>query len=463
MSEVANPLGRLTGKRRRRLIFAVGGVAVVVAAAAGVWWWSRAAPPRPPEIALAGADPDVASAVTEARGRVLREPQSADAWGTLGEVLLANGFYAEADVCLARAETLDAAEPRWPFLRAWNLLGRDRKAGLAALRRAVERTDRAPTADAEPYLLLAEVYMQQDDRDQAEALCRRALEREPDSARARLDLGMIAYNHDDMDGCLSPLLRAADNAAVRHVACTQLAAAYRRKGKEAEAADFDRKAQEAPTDVPWPEPYLAELQSKTVGRETRCRAVKQLESQRRWKEAADQLRVMTAADPSDQRAFSDLGSALMSMGQLGDAENAFRSAAALSPQAADPAYDLAVVLFTEGEQLRRAGDASAADKFRASADAARQAIALKADHAQAHLFLGLALQKLNQRPQAIESFHTAERCRPESANIHLALGEALAEDGRTDEAVLQLQRACDLAPNDPRPREALERIHKEHP
>jgi tetratricopeptide (TPR) repeat protein len=435
-------------------------VALTAALAAGAWWWRAArgagGASAPPEVALAGADPELAAAVEATRGRVLRKPRSAGAWGALGELLLANSFPAgTADACLARAEELDAAEPRWPYLRGWGLLPRDRDAAIAAFRRAVERTDRAPRADTSPYLLLAEVYAERDDRAQVEALCGRALEREPDNARAHFVLGMSALAHDDLDTCIPHLLRAADSPAVRQAACTQLAAAYQRQGDATRAAEFARRAQQAPHSTPWPDAYVDDVQSLTFGRETRRHHAQELATQGRLAESVDAFRRLTADDPADERAHVKLGMVLLKMGQPADAERALRTAVGLVPRSADLYYELGLALYQQGERL---SGAAAAAKFRAAVDAARRAIELMPDHAAAHLSLGLSLKQLGRRAEAIASFRTALRCRPEDPEIHLALGEALADDGQRGEALLRLQRACDLAPDDPRPREALQRI-----
>lgn len=156
-------------------------------------------------------------------------------------------------------------------------------------------------------------------------------------------------------------------------------------------------------------------------------------------------RQMTDDDPSDQEAFLKLGVLLTRNGDLSGAEQALRKAAALAPQSVDPAYYLAVALTMQGERLQTAGDRTAADKFQAAADAARRAVQLKPDHAQAQEFLGLALKQLGRRSEAIEAFRAALRCRPEDAEAHRVLGEALAEDGQDAEALVQLQYACDLA------------------
>ncbi len=130
----------------------------------------------------------------------------------------------------------------------------------------------------------------------------------------------------------------------------------------------------------------------------------------------------------------------------------------------DPAYYLSMALYAEGMQLRGTGDGSAAaEKFRQAADAARQAVEIKPDDAQAQALLGVALKQLGRRSEAIEAFRAALRRRPEDAAAHLELGEALAEDGQEAEALVQLQYACDLAaPGDARPRQALDHFQAAH-
>ncbi len=53
----------------------------------------------------------------------------------------------------------------------------------------------------------------------------------------------------------------------------------------------------------------------------------------------------------------------------------------------------------------------------------------------------------------------AAKCRPEIADTHLSLGEALAKDGRIDEAVEQLEQADRVSvANDNRAKAALARL-----
>jgi tetratricopeptide (TPR) repeat protein len=460
----ARPTNLAAALRRLPRWAVVGPTLLVLAGLAGGawWWWGRPSepslPPGPSDAALAAADPEVAATVRAARERALREPGSVEAWGLLGEVLLANGFPADADACLGRAEAMQPDEPRWPYLRAFCLLTTDRDGGLAALRRAVAAFDRTAGDDATPYLLIAELSIERDDRDQAEVLCRRVLGREPDNARAHFDMGLIALAGNDVEAGIGHLLRAADGPTFRQHAYTQLAAAYQRRGDEAAAADYARRARQTPPDPPGKDPYYEHVQGLAVGRALRYHRIEQLGSVGRWQEAAAMFRQLAAEDPSDHEAFLKLGILLSRNGELDEAERSLRRAADLAPSSVDPTYYLAVALYKQGERVEGADEGGAAEKFRAAADKARRATEIKPDHAQAHAFLGLALRRLGRRKEAIESFLAALRCRPEDAEFHLALGETLAEDGQKAKALTELQYACDLAgPEDARFRKALDR------
>jgi tetratricopeptide (TPR) repeat protein len=396
--------------------------------------------------------------VRSAQERVRREPRSVEAWGLLGQVLLANGFSDDADPCLAHAEALDPDSPRWPYLRAYGAT-RDREAAFGAAKRAISVCERTGRVEPAPYLFLAELHMERGERDQAEALCRRVVEAEPNNARARLDLGLLALEGNDAAVAVSHLLRAAQSPTARQTAATQLAAAYQRRGDDTAAADWARRARQTPPDDPWPDPYVEPMQELVTGRHVRQRQVERLEAQGRLREAVALLRKMTADDPTDDHSLVVLGAMLTRTGDFAGAEQALRRAAALAPKAVDPTYFLAVALFKQGERLEEAGEKErAAGKFQAAADAALRATEIKPDHAQAHGFLGLALKRLGRRKEAIESFRVALRCWPEDADGHLALGEALLEDGQKAEALTELKYAFDLAgPDDPRFRQALER------
>ena len=103
----------MTARPRRWLLGAI--LLLVLAGVAFYFYRNRPVAPVPPGEDLAGLEPAVREAVEMARRGVLAEPRSADAWGKLGETLLANELDTLSGACFAEAERLDPEEGRWPY------------------------------------------------------------------------------------------------------------------------------------------------------------------------------------------------------------------------------------------------------------------------------------------------------------------------------------------------------------
>ncbi len=178
--------------RRGRFWVGVGLLLFAGAATAVAGWWFLGrppAPPTPPEAKGGQLDPAIAEAVRAARERVLKEPRSAQAWGDLGEVFLANELEDESRPCFAEAERLDPRNPRWPYFQAGPLLNRgDLESALPLLRRAAEL---CPADDddaaAAIRLRLAEALLVLGRQDEAETQIEFALGRQPNDPRALFD------------------------------------------------------------------------------------------------------------------------------------------------------------------------------------------------------------------------------------------------------------------------------------
>src|SRR6266487_4564982 len=83
------PLADARPMRRRWAVVSL----LAVLLAAGLAWYLvflSTAPPPPPNPEVSASEPAVAEVVQAARARVLKEPRSAEAWGELGKVFLAN-------------------------------------------------------------------------------------------------------------------------------------------------------------------------------------------------------------------------------------------------------------------------------------------------------------------------------------------------------------------------------------
>src|SRR5262249_20078112 len=179
------------GPGRARRLWLVLLLAVAAGVAVTCWLVPRRPGPAPREADLSGVDPAIAAPVREAHAEVVAKPNSAAAWGRLGQILRAHDFVEAANTCFARAETLDPNEPRWPYLQGATIAMTDRESALPYLERA------ATTAAVDtPRLRLAEVLLQLGRAEEAEVHFREVLARAPHNPRARLGLARVLSGRD---------------------------------------------------------------------------------------------------------------------------------------------------------------------------------------------------------------------------------------------------------------------------
>jgi tetratricopeptide (TPR) repeat protein len=398
MSAAPNP----PGPRRWGLAL----LPLTVAAVAGLGWWAwQDRPAEPPAVDLAGADPEVAQAVQEARQELAAAPRSAARWGRLGVVLRAHAFNNEAQVCFRQAERLDPSEPRWPYYQGLTLLATDPPAGLACLRRAAEHLGDGPAA---PLYRLAEALLEQGLLDEAGQALDRADRREPREPRGRLLRARLAAAREDWkaalalaEGCLK------DRRAARQA--YQLAAdASQRLGDEARARKLIAQARDAPPDLPWRDPFAEEVEGVKVGLHTRLVRAGALEQSGRGAEAVAVLERLLRDRPREVHCRVVLGQMLRRQKQLGRAEEALNQAVQLDPDNADGWFWLGVVREDQG-------------RHPTAAAAFREAIRLKPDHAQACHHLALCLKAAGDADGARRAWQDALRIQPDHAEARQGL------------------------------------------
>ncbi|HEY7159487.1 MAG TPA: tetratricopeptide repeat protein [Gemmataceae bacterium] len=395
------------------------------------------------------------------RERVVREPRSARAWGTLGQAFLANDMEEESLVCFAETERLDPSNPRWPYYRGGILLNRgEREASLPYLRRAAERCAADEAGNPAPRLLLAETLLSLGYQEEAEDHFRRVLERQPDDPRACFGMALVASARQDWESSRSQLLRCAGSPFVRRKASVQLAIVSQRLGDQASADTFRQQAERLPADPNWNDEFTTEYLGWAVKKQSRHRLVESLEAAGRLKEATAVLQPLLADYPDDYLSRLSLGKILGQQGQYGRAEQLLREALRLAPDKIQVHYYLSLILFMEAEGAARNGARDRAEKlYQEAAQRARDALVIKPDYGFAQMTLGLSLKGLGQRDDALAALRQAVLCNPEHAELHFHLGELLAEAGQRAESRQQLEQAVQMAPpNAPWRQTALARL-----
>jgi tetratricopeptide (TPR) repeat protein len=147
--------------------------------------------------------------------------------------------------------------------------------------------------------------------------------------------------------------------------------------------------------------------------------------QRRYEEAAEELRKAVALDPESARAWDSLGLAFDMQGQMDQALQAFQKAVELNRRLARPSpwppHDLGFLL------LR-------ADKPNAAETALRESLRYDPKLAQTHYYLGRTLEKEGVETQAINEYAIAVSSDSASADACYSLAKLYRKMHRDREA-----------------------------
>jgi Flp pilus assembly protein TadD len=225
---------------------------------------------------------------------------------------------------------------------------------------------------------------------QAEQLCRRLVQAEPDHADAWFLLGaawLAQGRVAEAQAGLEQAVRLKPDHARAHD-CLGIVLA--RQGKLQEATACFRQAVQLRPDLAEPHSNLGAV----------------LAEQRRLDEAVASYRQALRLRPHYGEALHNLGYALVEQGRLEEALEVCRQALALKPHAAEEHDNLGIVLLEFGQVEE------ATCHF-------QEALRLKPDFVQAHNNLGSALVKHGRFPEAHGCFERALALDPAHAEAHL--------------------------------------------
>jgi tetratricopeptide (TPR) repeat protein len=153
----------------------------------------------------------------------------------------------------------------------------------------------------------------------------------------------------------------------------------------------------------------------------------------RFDEAVAQYRQALELKPKHPETHNNIGSLLLRMSRPADAEGFLRKATQLNPHYAEAHNNLGLAL------LRQHNDRDAANCF-------DQAVALRPEYADARRNLGIARARLGEWRAAAGSLRLALERNPKCVVSLVWLARALTELGEFDEAQARYQRALELEP-----------------
>ena len=428
---------RTASGARRWLVglVAVGAVAIMLAVGMAAWSWTTQ--PLLPSVDLTGADPAVVEAVGAASAGVRAAPRSDIAWAKLGVVLYAHYYHPEAAACFAQAAHLNPSQVRWPALQAAAIRVADPERAIALYERAVALSG-GVSDELEPDL--AELYLQQGAFDGARRRFELVLARRPDDPRVHRGLARIAVAENDLAAGLAHLTFALDDAHTKKGAYRLLAETQERAGDHAAALQARARAEEAPDDLTWPTPLVDEEFLWPVGKQARLRRVKDLERQGR-QDAARSLAANLEQQYPDVYWLVE-GRVLAKQGQWEAASSALKKAVGFNPDSIDARLELG------GALLKR-------KEYKEAAECFEQVIEREPTHGPAYKNLAWCKKMLADRTGAVDAYRQAVKYAPFIAETRRDLGELLLEDGRKQEALLELRQALQLQPDDEKTTELL--------
>jgi Tfp pilus assembly protein PilF len=135
----------------------------------------------------------------------------------------------------------------------------------------------------------------------------------------------------------------------------------------------------------------------------------------------------------DTTVLTDLGSAYLKQGRVGDAKRVLAEALAINPDLPDVAVLLGLVSMREEDSV-------AAEAFY------RRAIKIKPDFAEPHNNLAGILGRQGRYAESAFHFQKAIEANPLDAQVHRNYGALLANAGTLDKALLEMKEAVRLDP-----------------
>lgn len=423
--------------RRRGIALVALALAVVVG---GVLLLRPTDPPPPPGVNTDELDEPVKELIGSARQDVLDEPESAEAWGRLGGILLMNAGEMAAAECFRRAIELDRDEPRWHYLRAQAFMEERPQEALPDLRRAAALAGNDPAA---PKLALAEYLFHRGGIDEASQLFSEVLRSDASNARALLGMGRVSQSRGELQKAVDFLERSLEQDPTRKPTQVLLAASLHQAGRVDRAAEISKHAAGLPERTLWPDPYRDELLKFHVGRQAKIAELTDLLERGAMQDLAAASEAVLEIYPDAPEAWRLLGIARAQRGDFSSAEEALTKAAELKPGSVRFQLDLALLM---GIQQR----------FTEAANYSRAAIALSPRSAEARQSLGASLAALGDWDQAIPELQESVRLSLDNARYQVSLGEALLKAGKPEEAIAPLRSALALAPEQPLARRLLE-------
>ncbi|MCZ6855398.1 MAG: tetratricopeptide repeat protein [Gammaproteobacteria bacterium] len=390
-------------------------------------------------IAKSSEIPRIDTGEMETRVRVLIEQtrkelendiDTAIAWAQMARVLHAHDLTDAALICYAEANRREDDDYRWLYLAA------------------VAAADRSPARSAEYFgqaallqpndsvffIEFADVLTRLGRYDQARTAYGEAMEIDGRSIFARIGLARLALIRGELKDARTILERARDLSPRHNNVHTLLARVYQRSGDRILASEAGRLARVHKKRLKPYSPVISAMANLAVSAQAyRRRGARQAElgnlADAEW--AYRQVLIIRAGSPED---FLNLATVLWELGKHTEALGHFASGLKLNP-------DHIELLSHQGRAYADIGQFDRAAKLLA------RAIDENPGFADAHLNSGVLRLRQERFEEAVEHFEHALTLDPSLYPVYLDLSDGYAGSGKLEAAALTLQRLRAIEPD----------------
>ncbi|HZJ31500.1 MAG TPA: tetratricopeptide repeat protein [Vicinamibacterales bacterium] len=369
-----------------------------------------------------------------------RSENLAEAYGSMGNLLLAAELFEAAEPFYRHAQALQSSEFRWPYYlgHIYQATSQPDKA-VASFARAVELRPN----DVAALIWLGNLYLAGGTPELAEPLFTRALSVQPGTIAAMYGLGQTALAKQDHARAVEYFERVLASDARATVVHYPLALAYRALGDTARAEQHLRLR--GTVEVGPPDPLMVELRGLLQGANAEeARGTRAL-SARDFPAAVKHFRAAVALAPDDPALHHKLGTALSLAGDTKGALQQFKEAVHLLPTFAEAHYSLGVLLDSLGQPGPAIEHLSAA-------------VRLGPNYISARLQLADVLARNGQLERSLAQYRQALDADSQSADARFGYGLAFARLGRYTEAREVLSEGARLHPEQSRFAEMVTRV-----
>lgn len=412
-------------------------------ASAAIWFISQNlnSTPKVPKPDFTTANSNVALATAQLLKAVEDKPNSADAWGEYGEILMAHEWNSEALICFDQAAKLNPKEMRWPYLAAILL---DRQEPILAL----AKYDTAKELDsgyAPLWMRRGNTLLGLNRTDEAELSFKKAFEADKNQPFPLIALARIAGIREDWKKSTELLEQAKSISPKNREVLIELTRSRMLLGVNPMLGQAEQSAilsgQRYDT---MPDAIYSAINEREVAARFAAMQADTAAAKGDLQAAAEGYVALIKQRPEMVRPRLNLASVFLQSGQAPLALTTLKEAVQLFPEDARAHYAYSYVL--EGSQ-----------QLEAARREREEAVRLKPDFAEAHYALAISADRDGDSDQAIQSYRLAIQSDPRLARAHLGLGLALQKQGKIELAVKAMDAAVRLSPGDPVPKGYLDK------